>query len=192
MQASNGEEGLDKAITFQPDLIITDVLMPVMNGFEMTRHLRKSPKFKDTILIACSANVSNSKQQTSLEAGCDDFIPKPIQAEDLLKKIQHYLGLEWIYAANEQLERQNPEFLNSFSSPAQTLERVVEPPEELVALLNAARIGDIEGIEQEAIRLRKLDNKHVSFSAKILQLAQQFEEKEILKLVKRYILHNQK
>jgi CheY-like chemotaxis protein len=92
MQASNGEEGLDKAATFQPDLIITDVLMPVMDGFEMTRHLRKLPEFKDTILIASSANLSNCKRQNSLEAGCDDFIPKPIQAEDLLNKIQSYLN----------------------------------------------------------------------------------------------------
>ncbi|MBW4543416.1 MAG: response regulator [Symplocastrum torsivum CPER-KK1] len=190
MHASNGEEGLDKAKAFQPDLIITDVLMPVMDGFEMTRHLRKLPKFKDTIVIASSANVSNCKQQTSLEAGCNDFIPKPIQAEGLLKKIQSYLDLEWVYPANKRTELQNHEFLNSSSSHAQTLEPVVKPPEELVALLSAARIGDIEGIEQEAIRLRKLDNKYTSFSAKILQLAQEFEEKEILKLVKLYILHH--
>jgi signal transduction histidine kinase/DNA-binding response OmpR family regulator len=190
MQASNGEEGLDKAAAFQPDLIITDLLMPVMDGFEMTRHLRKLPKFKDTILIASSANLSNCKQQNSLEAGCDDFISKPIQAQDLLKKIQDYLELEWVYAANEQSKLQNHEFLNGFSSPTQTSERVVELPEELVALLKAARIGDIEGIEQEANRLKRLDNKYISFATKLLQLAQEFEEKEILKLVKRYISQN--
>jgi CheY-like chemotaxis protein len=190
MQASNGEEGLDKAAAFQPDLIITDLLMPVMDGFEMTRHLRKLPKFKDTILIASSANLSNCKQQNSLEAGCDDFISKPIQAQDLLKKIQDYLELEWVYAANERSKLQNHEFLNSFSSPTQTSERVVELPEELVALLKAARIGDIEGIEQEANRLKRLDNKYISFATKLLQLAQEFEEKEILKLVKRYISQN--
>jgi hypothetical protein len=61
----------------------------------------------------------------------------------------------------------------------------VEPPEELVALLKAAQIGDIEGIEQEANRLKRLDNKYISFATKLLQLAQEFEEKEILKLVKR-------
>ncbi len=102
------------------------------------------------------------------------------------------MELEWVYAANKRLELQNSEFLNSSSFHAQTPERVVKSPEELVALLKAAQIGDIEGIEQEANRLKRLDNKYISFATKLLQLAQEFEEKEILKFVKRYISHNQK
>jgi CheY-like chemotaxis protein len=176
MQASNGQEGLDKALEFQPHLIVTDLVMPVMDGLEMTRRIRNLTNFRDVILIASSASVFSDDRQNSLKAGCNDFVPKPIQAEDLLNKIQNYLKLEWIYEVN-----------NNFSFKELNFELVLEPPEELGTLFKAARIGDIETLEQEALRLKQLDNKYLTLTTKVLQLAKEFREKEILVLIKQYI-----
>jgi hypothetical protein len=187
MQAINGQEGLDKAVQFHPDLIIADLGMPVMDGFEMARCLRKLPTFRDVILIASSASVFSLDQQNSRNAGYNDFIPKPIQTEDLLNKIQYYLELEWIYETHAKLENQNNEYFKVMSLKEPISEVVSEPPEELAALFKAARIGDIEGIEQEAKRLQQLDSKYIILTTKLLQLTQDFEEKEILRLVKQYL-----
>ncbi len=99
IEASHGQEGLEKASEFPPDLIITDLTMPVMNGFEMTQSLRESEEFKDALIITSSASVFSFDRQKSREAGCNDFLPKPVQASELLEQLQNYLRLEWIYEA---------------------------------------------------------------------------------------------
>ncbi|HEY9709794.1 MAG TPA: ATP-binding protein, partial [Oculatellaceae cyanobacterium] len=190
MQASNGREGLDKALQFQPHLIIADLVMPVMDGFEMTRRIRKFPDFKDVIVIASSASVFSFDRQNSREAGCNDFIPKPIQAEELLKKLQIYFKLKWLYKVNNELEIQNNEAFDELSFKGVITELVTEPPEELSTLFRAAKIGDIEGVEKEATRLRQLNNKYAALTTNLLELTKEFEEKEILNLIKKYIYAN--
>ena len=192
MYASNGQEGLDKAVQFQPHLIIADLVMPVMDGFEMAGRLRKLPEFKDVILIASSASVFNFDRQNSPEAGFNDFLPKPFKLEDLIEKMQYLLETQWVYEANNELDVQNNESFNKSSTNTLNYDLVPEPSEELSALLKAARIGDIEGIEQEAIRLKQLDSKYIILTNKILELAKEFEEKQILKLIKQYISDKQK
>jgi CheY-like chemotaxis protein len=77
-EAVNGREGLDKANKFQPDLILLDVVMPDINGFEMVCQIRKLPAFKEMIVIAISASAFPETQQQMLVAGCNDFLAKPI------------------------------------------------------------------------------------------------------------------
>ncbi|MEG4517999.1 MULTISPECIES: ATP-binding protein [unclassified Microcoleus] len=185
MEACNGTEGLAKAAEFYPDLIITDLVMPVMDGFEMSRRLRQSPEFKDVILIASSASVFNFDRQNSHEAGCNEFLSKPIDVDELLEVLKNYLQLEWIYDQPADLENEQREgFTNLLNVPSGEL--VIPPSTELVALFNAARIGDIEVVEQEANRLKQIDGNYLPFANKILQFAKNFEEKELLAFVKRH------
>lgn len=177
IQAANGEEGIEKATQEKPDLIITNLLMPVMDGLEMTQRLRSLPEFQEIFVIVSSASVFESDRQKSREAGCNDFIPKPIQSEELLEKIQKYLDIVWL---TEPLEL-------STVNNEETRLIIAPPPSELVTLLSCAKIGDIAGIEAEATRLRELSQEYVTFANKLLQLAQEFEEQEILKLVEQYI-----
>jgi DNA-binding response OmpR family regulator len=79
------------------DLILMDLLMPVLDGFEVTRQLRQLPELKDVVAIALSADVFESTKQKSLAAGCQDFLPKPVQAELLLESVMVHLRLEGIY-----------------------------------------------------------------------------------------------
>ncbi|MEG4581384.1 ATP-binding protein [Microcoleus sp. MON1_C5] len=186
MEACNGTEGLAKAAEFNPDLIITDLVMPVMDGFEMSRRLRQSSEFKDVILIASSASVFNFDRQNSHEAGCNEFLSKPIEVDELLEVLKNYLQIEWIYDQPADLGNEQREGLTNVLN-VQSGELVIPPSTELVALFNAARIGDIEVVEQEANRLKQIDGNYLPFANKILQFSNNFEEKKLLAFVKRHL-----
>ncbi|AFZ19936.1 PAS domain S-box protein [Allocoleopsis franciscana] len=176
LEAANGQEGLEKALEFQPDLILVDLVMPMMDGFEMTRQLRLFTQLKDTVVIAISANAFALDRQKSLESGCNDFLTKPVQAEELLTKMKDYLNVSWIYQERrwEQASTNSPEM-------------VIPAHEELMNLYEAAQSGDIEGVEQECMRLQDLSSEYISFVIRVLKLAQAFEYEEIAKLIDRYL-----
>jgi signal transduction histidine kinase/DNA-binding NarL/FixJ family response regulator len=96
-EACNGLEGLDQAMVWKPDLIITDLSMPVMDGLEMVKQLRRQPDLQDTVILATSATVMNSNRQQCKAVGCQGFVPKPVNAVELLDQLQTYLALQWIY-----------------------------------------------------------------------------------------------
>ncbi|HAJ63416.1 MAG TPA: hybrid sensor histidine kinase/response regulator, partial [Cyanobacteria bacterium UBA8543] len=181
IEAGNGQEGLEKACECQPDVIITDLAMPVMDGLEMTKQLRNSVTFNQTIIIASSASVFSGDRQKSLEAGCNDFIPKPVQSEELLKQLRNYLELEWIYEVQDELTTQ------THDTSVLKNEMVVPPANELTALYKAARSGYILDIQEEANRLKRLDSQYAAFAEKIIELAQAFEDEAIAKLVSLYL-----
>ena len=180
-EAVNGEVGLTIAQQFLPDLIITDLVMPALDGFEMTRRLRQIPELKDVVIIASSASVLKEDQFDSLEAGCDDFLPKPVDIEKLLVRLQKYLQLEWVY------ESQNPRNQVGSSKNLVSQELVAPPEEVLLKIYDAARIGDIEAIEVEAESVKNLDARYQTFSDRVLKLAAEFEDAEIMKLVEVYL-----
>ena len=177
-EADNGRSGVEAAIAWHPDVIITDLVMPIMSGTELTQNLRANQDLQEVVIIASSASVFNFDRQKSHEAGCNDFLPKPLQIEELLHQLQHYLGITWIY----EKERANQ---RSKSAEA-TLLSVVPPREELEALYNAARIGNIKGVKNEALRLQLLDAQYLTFTEQLLKLAQEMDEEAIFKLVKQH------
>jgi len=164
-------------------LIITDLVMPVMDGFEMTRRLRQLPAFQDTIIIATSASVFAGDRQKSLEFGCQDFLPKPIQLEDLLDKIQHYFNLTWIYDQSHETQSQEIEDKYNRSTQAKATGIAIPPKEELIALYEAAKGGAVQAVEQEVLRLQELNSDYTFFTIRILELAQNFDYEEIVKLI---------
>ena len=185
-EAFDGEAGLQKAVEFQPDLIIADLVMPVLDGFEMTRRLRLSPQFQNTVVIAVSANVFEVEYQKCMESGCNDCLPKPIPIEGLLDKIKKYLNLSWIY--DDDAETQSQEFEDESSHPVQMPAAMVIPPrEELAMLYEAASDGNVEGVEQAAVRLQQLTSKYMPFVAKVLELCEDFRYEEVTKLVDCYL-----
>ncbi|OQW91214.1 MAG: hypothetical protein BWK79_17475 [Beggiatoa sp. IS2] len=99
-EAVHGQEALDKLPHFQPHLILADLVMPVMDGFEFIRQLRRLPQFKKIPVIAVSASAFDFQKQRSFEAGFDEFMTKPIHVEELLKSLQQFLQLEWIYESS--------------------------------------------------------------------------------------------
>ncbi|HEY9601766.1 MAG TPA: PAS domain-containing protein [Allocoleopsis sp.] len=186
LEAATGQEGLEKAIEFQPDLILADLIMPVMDGFEMTRRLRQLPEFQHTIVIAISASVFAAYQQNSRESGCQDFLPKPIQVEDLLNKIKNYLNLSWIYGNRHETLFRDSGNNKLGSYPQHCLaEMVIPSSEELQALYEAAISADVEEVEQTANQLKQLNPDYIPFATRILELAKEFDYEEIANLVER-------
>ncbi|HEX9444103.1 MAG TPA: response regulator [Candidatus Binatia bacterium] len=90
--ASNGKEALEVAAWARPDLVLMDLKMPVMDGYEATRALRLTDWGKDTPVIAVTAYATREHREKALDAGCSDFISKPIVDYSIVgKKIQALL-----------------------------------------------------------------------------------------------------
>jgi two-component system alkaline phosphatase synthesis response regulator PhoP len=85
--AKNGDEAIDQAKKYNPDLIILDVMMPKKNGFEVCRILRLQPAFKDTLIIFLTALNDESTEIKGLETGGDDYITKPISPKVLISRV---------------------------------------------------------------------------------------------------------
>jgi two-component system cell cycle response regulator DivK len=86
--AENGETGCSMALSEQPDIIIMDLDMPVVDGWEATRWLKSNPATKAIPIIALSAHAMLGSREKALAAGCDEFDTKPVDFEQLIKKVQ--------------------------------------------------------------------------------------------------------
>ncbi len=86
----NGAEALDQVKTNAFDLILMDMQMPVMNGFEATEKIRQLPNYKETPIIALTAFAMKGDREKCLEAGATDYIPKPIDSNDFIDKVKYY------------------------------------------------------------------------------------------------------
>jgi len=180
LEATDGLDGLNKAHQFQPDIILMDLVMPVMDGFEATRRLRMMPELEGVVVIAISASVFDFDHQQSRKVGCDGFLPKPVREADLLEKVRVHLGLEWVY---EEIDTKVQ--LSSEYSGLSTQDSLVVPPAQQVAtLLDLAMRGDLKGIIQEATRLEELDKQWVPFATHLRQLAKSFKGKQIRQYLK--------
>ena len=93
-QAFDGKQGLDMAISVKPDLIICDIEMPVMNGFEACAAIRAHDETKDTYIIMSSTLRSAEDQRKGFSAGVDEYMPKPVIFDDLLERIKRAFTLE--------------------------------------------------------------------------------------------------
>lgn len=90
IEAVNGREAVDRAQAEQPDLILMDIMMPEIDGFEATRMLRRSEAMNGVPIIAVTA--MDGAQRLSLQAGANDFVAKPVDTRGLLAKIRGWLG----------------------------------------------------------------------------------------------------
>ena len=181
IEASDGQEGLRKAMQLQPDLAIVDSLMPIMDGFEMMRYLRQSPQYKMAI-IASSVDVFETDIHENLKAGADAFLPKPVQVKRLLELLGKHLQLEWIYQSSLN-DSANASVL---ISPTQ----VVPPnPEMLTQLHCFAKKGDLDAIFREATQLNQTE-KMRPFAQSVLQFVENFQVKKLQEFIEHYLEGN--
>jgi len=88
---SNSVESLSVAKTFQPDLILLDIQMPELNGYEVLKQLRQDPIIEDVPVLALTANAMSGDKRLCMEAGFDDYLTKPIFREELFRKVTQHL-----------------------------------------------------------------------------------------------------
>ncbi|MEO1087532.1 MAG: response regulator, partial [Acidobacteriota bacterium] len=89
--AADGAEGVETATRERPDLILMDIALPLIDGYEATRLIKASPETRNTPVIGLSAHAMSGHMDRALEAGCDDYDTKPIEWPRLLGKIQTLL-----------------------------------------------------------------------------------------------------
>jgi DNA-binding response OmpR family regulator len=92
--AKNGREAVAAAASEQPDLILLDVVMPEMNGFEACRRIREHEATKSVPIIMVTTKGEEQNVETGFESGCSDYITKPINGAELLTKVRGYLDAE--------------------------------------------------------------------------------------------------
>lgn len=93
ISASNGEEGVRKAVAEQPDLILLDVIMPRMGGFEACRLIRENPATAHIPIIMVTTRGEAGNVETGWISGCTDYVTKPINANELLAKVRSLAGI---------------------------------------------------------------------------------------------------
>ena len=180
--ANDGKEEVEQAKAIHPDIILTDLIMPVMTGFEAVQEIRQIPEIKDTPIIAVSASVFDMSKEESRLAGCDAFLPKPIDNQKLHVLLEQYLQVEWEYVEPSDTESQD------FILHVDTEAPLVPPPaDELEILYELAMMGKMRRIKKQAALLQELDEKYIPFANKLQALAKGFQRQPILALLKEYM-----
>ena len=92
VMAIDGQQGLDMASSENPDIILLDMSLPIMDGWEVARHLKADDELKAIPVIALTAHAMACDREKTLEAGCDEYDTKPIEFKRLLGKINDMIG----------------------------------------------------------------------------------------------------
>jgi two-component system, cell cycle response regulator DivK len=92
LEATNAHEALELLKTNKPDLILMDINMPDMDGYTLTAKIKMTPGFERVPILALTANVMRGDKEKSFEAGCDGYIQKPIDFDELLREVARFLA----------------------------------------------------------------------------------------------------
>lgn len=179
IEAKNGQEGLNLLQNQQPDLVITDLAMPILDGYKFLEIVRRSPDLKGTKVVISSASISKAVQAKATVAGGDAFLGKPINAQILFRVVAAQLQLEWVY---------NP--LKTVGEPNQSvaLAMLLPPKQELEFLLDLAQQGFIKELRDQLSRLVADEAAYEPFVSEISRLAKLFLAEEIEELLRKYLV----
>ncbi len=183
IEAVNGREGLDKAFEFLPDLVLMDLVMPVMDGFDATRQIKNSPQLAHVKVIAVSASSSLGSHEISAKIGCDDYVQKPVQVQELFDKMGMHLELEWIYEESVIPVETGPLTLAGIESGQ---DFVVPPSSEIQELYELAECGDFAGLKEQLDRVDRMDESYATFVTALRELASTFRWDEVCELIEKY------
>ncbi len=184
MEAQDGQDAVYKAQTWRPDVILMDLVMPVLDGYEATRRIRQLPELQKVIIMAVSASAFDSQKQQSLEAGCNAFISKPVETETLLDCLHQQLQLTWTYENPQPSDIS--ELLVTTNSPSP--EVYFEPSlEQAKTLHHLAMIGDIYGIFDYVKQLEEMDERLAPFAQKVYKLAKHFKLEELFEMAQQLL-----
>ncbi len=192
IEADQGQQALGELERQLPDLIITDLSMPVMDGFELIRQIRRHQQWASLKVIVSSASVSQLDRQMSLDVGGDDFLEKPVKADRLFSLLAQHLDVIW------QLQKQDsaqPVPLDN------SQDRIVPPLTELQSWLYLVQVGRlqklvtaVESLLQEAATTpdEHLESgSYEPFARDVLHLAKQFKLEELEEMIQTAIVNSQ-
>ena len=103
--AVDGRQALEKAVSFQPDLILLDVMMPKLSGFEVCEKIKRDPQLKNIMILMVTALNELGDIERAVNAGTNDFLSKPVNRIELLKRVENLLELKGVTDENERLRQ---------------------------------------------------------------------------------------
>ena len=180
-EAADGEQAIALWQEWQPDLIFMDIKMPNMNGYEAVRRI-KTDKLSKTKIIALTASAMQSEKAVIIDTGCDDFMRKPFQAEELLAMMTKHLGVCYTYAETDsiitkELRQEAMSLglspLNADSFDTLSAELILELQQSIMAI-------DLEQINQT---IEKIADENQLLAQTINQYIDNFEYEHILNLL---------
>ncbi len=187
IEAENGQQALEKAQVFRPDLILMDIMMPVMTGIEATQQLRQMPETRDMPIIAVSASVFGADIEQALVAGCNDFLAKPVEEQKVFAILEKYLHLEWMYREVTEEHVAAPEAI-----AIKEQELVLPSHAVLEQLHQLALDGDMDEVQEWAAQLEQQAPRYRPFARKVHTLATEFQDEQLVAVVKKALEHQQK
>ncbi|MFP4320796.1 MAG: ATP-binding protein, partial [Phormidium sp.] len=181
--AADGNEGYDRALEAQPDLIVTDLVMPVDDGFHLIERLRQTPEFAEIPIVVSSASVFDEDRDRSLRFGGTAFLPKPVQAEELLDLLQQLLELDWQYAATSPGTVPIPSQPRG-DAPEAVMDQLKLPNAEVLEqLLDWSKRGSLNRIRRWSQEVIRQQGEYQEFAEILGDRAQRFQERAILSML---------
>jgi len=182
-EAMDGIQAIEQVEVIQPDIILMDIVMPNMNGLEATRQIRQhgiEAQTNKLVIIAASASAFENDQEESRVAGCDDFLPKPIHLDALLKQLEKHLAVEWLYEGQGEV---------TVSLEDATVEVATMLPLELARqIYEFAGKGRIKPLRQAIDELEALGPQYQFQVNELRLMVKQYQVSEIQKFLEPYLL----
>ncbi|MBD3409902.1 MAG: PAS domain S-box protein, partial [Ignavibacteriales bacterium] len=170
--AEDGAEAVRLCKASRPDVALMDLVMPNLDGYEATRAIKDDDATKDVPVVALSAAVFNKNRHKSFEAGCDEFLPKPLIFDDLLAALEKLLPIEWIREDAPEDDGSTSE--DKFFAP---------PKSELMKIKRFAERGDFTGVQDLAESLRSADPKYEGFSRALRRMTKDYDDDAIVSFI---------
>ena len=164
--AANGQEALDLAESFQPDVIVMDIGMPVMDGIEATRRLKQDPATEHIPVIMLTARSRTEDLVIGLEAGAQEYVVKPFEVAELLARIRTMMRLA---ATRRELDQANDHLANQVASKTRQLELLYDYARSLneaasfpaIYELVVTSVQKLTGSQRISLMLKEDDGKHL-------------------------------
>lgn len=171
-KADSGQECIRKAQENPPDIILLDLSMPGMDGFKTVECLRQTGCTLPIVVL--TSNAYPADRVNAINAGCNDFLAKPLQVPELLDKLRLHLGLSWRYQDdNKTIDTKWPLVKPGNLPPADIMEDVVAH----------VRIGDLLALNHYLSELSRTNPEHKEFSQRLLSLSNEFRLADIKMLI---------
>jgi len=168
-EAANGKETLDIFYQWHPGLIWMDIRMPVMDGLEATRHIKKAPH--PPVIVALTAHALEEEKEEILSAGCNDFVRKPFREHDIFDTMAKHLNIQYIYEEEEPVAP--PEF---FMVPA------IPPDDVIMEIIGLVENGNYTGIERILSTLT--DDIYAVFCSRVRAYIRTYDDEGIINYIK--------
>ncbi len=177
-EAENGIDALEIWETWEPHLVLMDMRMPVMDGYEATKRIKATLKGQATVIFAVTASALEEDRAVILSEGCDHYIRKPFREQELFDAMAKHLGIRFLYEQPPEGDNATQQKKPKLSDLAQRLEAL--PPEIRQKLRKAAVLGQVNEITAYIVEI-KMKDEHLAEG--LSRLANNYEYDKMLELI---------